>query len=168
VPSLLLPQDYVFSFILICLLPPICEELLFRKTLIDGFSRLGVLPAVLISAAIFSLSHLNPVQTIYQFILGIILALIYIKTKDILITIIVHIVNNCLAFFLSALTNPEIWMQARLLVLCFLIALPVTIFCLYLILKGGKVNTKKEEKINIYTIMIISIMGVLWLIYAFI
>lgn len=166
VPSLNTPIDYLFSFILICIIPPVCEELMFRKTLSDGFSTLGAINAALLSGAIFSLSHLNPAQTIYQFILGFILALIYIRTKDILITIIVHIVNNLLAFFLTALTNPQIWIQFRVLLLCFLIALPITVLGLYLILKGGKVNNKKEEKIGTLTIGVLATLGVLWLIIA--
>ena len=159
--------DYILSFLLIAVLPAIGEELLFRRTLIDSFSKIGSIKAVIISAAIFSLSHLNPTQTIYQFILGLIYGFVYLKTKDIVITIIAHLVNNCLAFFLSYLTNPLIWQQPKILLFCFLIALPITIFCLYLILKGGKVNNKAEEKINSYTISIIVAMSVLWLIYAF-
>jgi uncharacterized protein with PQ loop repeat len=69
---------------------------------------------------------------------------------------------------LTALTNPVIWGQFRILLLCFLIALPITVFSLYLILKGSKVNNKKEEKISIYTICMLAIMGALWLIYAII
>lgn len=168
VPELNSWIDYLLSFLLICILPPICEELMFRKTLSDGFTGLGTVLAALLSALIFSLSHLNPVQTVYQFLLGFILALIYLKTKDILITIITHAVNNILAFFLSALTNPLLWEQLNVLILCFLIGLPVAFASFCLILKGSKVNTKRQEKPQLFTIILIAIMLALWLLTAFI
>ncbi|HKL73989.1 MAG TPA: type II CAAX endopeptidase family protein [Clostridia bacterium] len=158
VPALNGNIDYLLSLITICILPPICEELMFRKALVDGFSLLGTISAILLSALLFSLSHLNPVQTIYQFILGVILALIYIKTKDILITIIIHVVNNLLAFFLGALTSAVIWEQMKVLLLCIFIGLPVAVLGLLLILKGGTVNTKKQEKLHPFTIILLAIM----------
>lgn len=168
VPKLNTVWDYVLSVILICIVPPIGEELMFRKTMIDGFGKLGIVIAVLLSGALFSLSHLNIAQTVYQFILGCILALIYIKTKDIIITIIIHLVNNFLAFFLSALTDATIWGNINVLLICFGVGLLVTISCVYFILSNSRKNTKKQENISIYTIILLVAMLILWLIIAFI
>ena len=52
--------------------------------------------AVLVQALIFGIMHLNLVQGIYTFILGIVLALIYMYSDSILGNITVHIIFNLL------------------------------------------------------------------------
>lgn len=167
VPSLNNVWDYLFSLILICILPPIGEELVFRKTMGDGFNKLGTLNTMLICGILFSLSHLNPVQTVYQFILGCILALIYLKTKDIVIPIIIHVINNLLALFLSSLTDPEIWNSLSVLLVCFIAGIIVAGTTLYFILRDTGKNTKKQEKLSSYAIILLVAMLILWLICAF-
>lgn len=52
--------------------------------------------AILAQALIFGIMHLNLVQGIYTFILGIVLALIYMYSDSILGNITVHIIFNLL------------------------------------------------------------------------
>jgi len=122
---------------------------------------------MLLCGALFSLSHLNLAQTVYQFILGCILALIYLKTKDIVITIIIHMVNNILAFFLSSLTNAEIWINANVLLICFIAGIIVGGVSLYFILRGTGKNEKKQEKLSSYSIILLVAMLILWLVCLF-
>lgn len=164
VPALNGPFDYVLSAFIVCLIPSVIEELMFRKTFADGMSRIGEINACLLAAAVFSLAHFNPVQTIYQFILGFILAFLYIKTGDIVITIIIHIANNALAFFLESLTDSALWAQPKNLLLAFGVGLPIAAASFYLILKGsGKVNNKREEKISPYIFILIGALLVIWI-----
>jgi membrane protease YdiL (CAAX protease family) len=168
IPTFNTGWDYVLSFIFICLLPPIGEELMFRKNMGDGFSKLGTINAVLLCGALFSLSHLNIVQTIYQFILGCLLAIIYLKTKDIVITIIIHLTNNVLALFLSVLITPTVWENIYVIYICFVVGILIASASLYFIFKDTAKIIKKQEKLSYYTILLIITMIVLWLICAFI
>ena len=82
-------------YLAVGVLGPVCEELLFRG-LIYRRSRdfWGVLPAVLISSAVFGIAHMNGIQTVNAFILGILLAVCYEHGGTILFPMLVHILNN--------------------------------------------------------------------------
>jgi membrane protease YdiL (CAAX protease family) len=49
---------------------------------------------ILITAVIFVIYHRSWSQTVYQLLLGIILAVIYIKTNNIYYTMLIHFINN--------------------------------------------------------------------------
>lgn len=74
---------------------PIYEEILFRG-IIFGYLRknFNIYLAIFGQSLIFGFMHLNLVQGIYTFILGIILALVYMESKSILGNITMHIVFN--------------------------------------------------------------------------
>lgn len=86
--------DKVIYFVGIAIVPAIFEELLFRKAILNYSKRFGKLFAVLFSALIFGLIHMNLSQGIFAFILGIIFAIIAIKTNSIKITMLLHFLNN--------------------------------------------------------------------------
>lgn len=74
---------------------PIAEELLFRGIVMGEL--LKVMPgwlAVTCQAILFSLFHLNFIQSLYVLIPGIILGLSYYLTKSIYVPILVHMVYN--------------------------------------------------------------------------
>ena len=73
---------------------PICEELVFRKLLIDRFSRFGNTFAVIVSGLMFGLFHVNLQQFFYAFALGVIFGYIYVKTRNIVYSSILHMIIN--------------------------------------------------------------------------
>lgn len=77
------------------LVAPVVEEILFRGIIL---SRLGkampVAPAVLLSALVFGLMHGQILWIAYAAFLGIILALVAVRTKSILATILLHVTFN--------------------------------------------------------------------------
>jgi len=85
---------YIAAVVVLALLPAIIEELIFRGVVLKGLSRYGMVAAVLGSAILFSLFHLSPTQTIFQFILGIVFAVIVIRTGKIVYAMILHFINN--------------------------------------------------------------------------
>lgn len=87
----------------ISLFGPIIEELCFREALMGGLIRRGMKPwlAIFISAAIFGLIHGNPVQIVGAGLIGIILGTIYYKSGNIVLTSILHVINNSFATFLA-------------------------------------------------------------------
>lgn len=85
-----------------CVIGPIFEELLFRYSYINSLSRFckNKLVIILISSFIFAILHSNIMTIIYAFIIGIINSYLYLKKKDILIPIIVHMSANIITTFL--------------------------------------------------------------------
>ena len=82
--------DIAFTVILV----PLLEELFFRKILCDKLLPLGEGYAVIISASIFGLTHGNLFQFFYAFAVGLIFALIYVKTGKIIYTAVYHMIIN--------------------------------------------------------------------------
>jgi membrane protease YdiL (CAAX protease family) len=76
---------------LVCLIAPISEETIFRGFIYGWLRRrLPVLPAVVISAAVFSSAHLVLVLALPLFGVGVILALLYEYSDSLLPGAIVH------------------------------------------------------------------------------
>ncbi len=76
------------------LLPAIFEEILFRGILLNCFTGMKRIFAVLISALLFALYHQSLVQFVYQFIYGVALAYLAISAKSIIPCMIAHFLNN--------------------------------------------------------------------------
>lgn len=77
------------------ILGPVCEELLFRG--LTFFAAKKVMPvyyAILIQAIMFGAFHMNKIQGIYAFVLGLGLGYIMYLYDSLLITIIIHILFN--------------------------------------------------------------------------
>ena len=99
--------ELILDFIVVCLVPGFCEEFLFRGAILSNCLPFGKGKAILISALLFSLMHRNPAQILYTFVAGILLGIIYVKTKSIWNCVILHTVNN----FVS---NTEVVIQSHL------------------------------------------------------
>lgn len=81
-----------------CLLIPIAEELLYRGVVYKRLRLLaGTIPAILCSALIFGLMHVNLVQFLYAGILGILLAFLLERTRCLYAPILGHIAANVAA-----------------------------------------------------------------------
>lgn len=88
-------------------LAPVAEELLMRGVLyreLRGSFRMPVWAAGLISAALFALLHGNTVQMAATFLLGLVLALVYEASGNILVPVAGHMLFN-----LAALVVPAAW-----------------------------------------------------------
>lgn len=80
---------------------PIFEEVLFRYSLINKLSKFNNNTlCIIISSFIFAICHNNIITIIYAFIIGLFNSYFYIKKKDILIPIIIHISANVVSSFL--------------------------------------------------------------------
>lgn len=88
------------QFIFIALTPGICEEILFRGLALKPIEdKLGAKRAVLITALLFSLMHLDIVRLIPTFLLGCVLGLVTLASGSILPAMGLHILNNAFAAF---------------------------------------------------------------------
>ena len=72
------------------------EEVVFREGIQGCLLRGGVKPwtAAVVSALCFGIIHLNPAQVPFAFVVGLMLAVIYQKTGNVVITSLLHILNN--------------------------------------------------------------------------
>lgn len=78
---------------------PILEEVLFRGILQQSLTeKLGGWRGVLAASAVFGIVHVIPQQMINAFFIGIILGYIYIKTRSLVPVILIHAINNVIAF----------------------------------------------------------------------
>lgn len=88
---------YLVYVLISCIAPAICEELLFRGVILSGLKEKGEFFAIIVSAVIFSLMHGSPDQTVHQFIIGLVLGYIFIRTGNLWLGIIIHFFNNFIA-----------------------------------------------------------------------
>ncbi|MBP5770855.1 MAG: CPBP family intramembrane metalloprotease [Bacteroidaceae bacterium] len=91
----------------VSLLGPLAEELLFRggvqTDLTLNHSDQGWAVPILLSAAIFTLIHMNPAQMPAAFILGCLLGYAYWWTGSLIAPVCIHVFNNSLASLLMNL-----------------------------------------------------------------
>jgi len=113
---------------------PIYEEI-FYKGIIFGYLRknFNIIVAIVVQDLVLGVMHLNLVQGIYTFILGIVLALIYMYSESILGNITVHIIFN----LLGALIVPMLLSKFPIMVIVLLI-LGIVLFIFSVIKIIGK------------------------------
>ena len=105
IQNLINSTDLWLNLILISLIGPIFEEIIFRKILIDRTIKYGPLASILVSAIIFGLIHGNLNQFCYTVLVGGFFAYVYIKTGQIKYSIGLHIILNMLGSVLSMIVN---------------------------------------------------------------
>ncbi len=79
----------------VCIFGPLVEEMVFRLLTyrrIRDYCNVKV--AVILSAAMFGLFHMNFVQGIFAFVLGLFLAIYYEKTGNFWVPVLAHMANN--------------------------------------------------------------------------
>lgn len=142
-----------WGYIVIGFFAPFVEEMVFRGAILRSLlqwrkgekereSTAGIWLAITISAAMFSLMHMNPAQMPHAFVIGLLLGWLYQCTGSIVPGVVYHWVNNTVAF-LSAYCFPEIPYDAKLIeyfngnqelvLIAVIISLVVAIPCVILI-----------------------------------
>ncbi len=95
---------YILNIFLICLLPGICEETLFRGLFLRTSQIKGVKESILYTAFLFSIFHLNIFIAPGIFFLGIVMGYLVIYTNSIIPSMIAHFFNNFIAITMQFLT----------------------------------------------------------------
>lgn len=86
----------------IAVVGPILEELLFRGAITKALLRqYSPAKAIFISALVFGIFHINPVQIVPAFLIGILLAWVYYKTASLIPCILMHILNNSISVYIG-------------------------------------------------------------------
>ncbi|MCL2847633.1 MAG: CPBP family intramembrane metalloprotease [Firmicutes bacterium] len=96
--------EVIVAFIMMVLVAPISEELIFRGALLSGLRRQTTpIKAVMLSSFAFMIFHMNPSQVFFQFILGVIMAFAVMFSGKLIVGIVIHAVSNFLAMLLMIL-----------------------------------------------------------------
>lgn len=105
------------QFVFIALTPGICEEVLFRGFALRPLEKsMGKKGAIIVTALIFSVVHLDLVRLVPTFALGLAFGAMAIQSGSLLPSIVFHVLNNSLAMFLPADFMPTTWQLAIVLV----------------------------------------------------
>lgn len=111
-------------FLTVVIFSPIIEELLFRGLFLRRFNKeLNVTLTILITSVLFGLCH-NFGGILGAILFGICVAILYIKSKNILVPIFAHFLNNLVSFLL-ALSGIEYLIQSNLIVIILIIILAI-------------------------------------------
>lgn len=87
--------DNIIPYLLYAVIgAPVLEELACRKLLLDRLRVFGELPAAFVTALIFGLFHGNSGQFFLAFNLGLLFAVVYMKTGKIVYTMLLHAAIN--------------------------------------------------------------------------
>ena len=96
-----LARPNIFSFINVVIAAPLLEEILFRGVILEGLLKnYSPAKAIIWSAVIFAISHLNPWQSTGVFFLGLLLGWVYYKSNSIIPGIVMHFANNLFGYII--------------------------------------------------------------------
>lgn len=103
---------FVIMFSIMAVFGPFCEELVFRGAFFRGFRKSGnIFGAVIMSALLFAIMHMNFNQAAYAVLLGIMMALAAEATGSTTTSFLMHFIFNgqsvCL-MYLSDRLDPEL------------------------------------------------------------
>jgi membrane protease YdiL (CAAX protease family) len=80
---------------------PIAEEIFFRGVVYRWLrDKWGVTVGAVVSGIIFGLAHLEPASVIFTILLGIVLAVVYERSRSLWPPILIHVLNNAFALVL--------------------------------------------------------------------
>jgi membrane protease YdiL (CAAX protease family) len=87
------------ALVALVLIPPIIEETIFRGFVFPALSkRTGLIWGALISSLLFGVAHGQANLFVYTTVLGLLLCFMYVRLRSIVPGILVHMLNNYLAF----------------------------------------------------------------------
>lgn len=100
-----------WGYFVVGLLAPLSEELVFRGAVLRSLLKWKSNPwiGIVISAFLFALIHMNPVQMPHAFLIGLLLGWMYYRTDSIVPGVVYHWVNNTVAYVMYNLyPNPDL------------------------------------------------------------
>jgi hypothetical protein len=121
-----LSVEFLFLyFITVVILSPIIEELLFRGIFLRVFNKElnNLTLAIIITSILFGLCH-GFGGILGAILFGICVSILYIKSRNILVPIFAHFLNNIISFII-ALGGIEYFIQANLIVIVLIIILAI-------------------------------------------
>ena len=102
-------RNLALDLFAMALSPAICEELLFRGVILRASrARMGVVAAVVLNGVVFGVFHMSIYRFFPTMLLGMVLAVIVIRTRSIIPAMIFHFLNNGCAVVIGRFMSTEV------------------------------------------------------------
>ena len=102
VSEMIFGGSFVLTLLSVGIIGPIFEEILFRGLVFGELRKITkVKVALVLQALLFGIYHLNVVQGVYAFILGLIIGFVYYRSNSIFAPIIIHVSINSLSVIID-------------------------------------------------------------------
>ena len=132
------------ALFIVAVMPAVCEECLHRGFILYNFQGVGKWATVLAMGLIFGIFHLDPYRFLATAVLGVLLTFIMVETRNLLLPMLFHLLNNTFSVLASFSSEPSAEM----------IRIPLTAVGAYLIMAaiipfiflwGSRLLKSKEE-----------------------
>lgn len=157
------PMEIILLFAVVCFSVGLFEEMLFRGLLLPYFinraesSKKGLFKAVVLSSALFGLIHILNIfygmgagaavlQTGYSFLIGAMLAVLLLKTKNIWLCVIIHAVYNFCGLLVTELGGGKLW-DVPTIIITTVLAVIVFVYALKMVLSLNPQEVKNAFKL---------------------
>ncbi len=135
--ALLMSDSFVLTLLAIGIFAPIFEEILFRGIIYNELKEhMSSNLVIIIQALLFAIYHMNMLQGLYAFVLGIFLGVVYKWYKNIWAPIVIHVIYNSTSVVLSRTADQSFVLNNSLPII--LVSLIVMSAILYLLYKGKR------------------------------
>ena len=114
--------------------------------------------SIFIVAALFALYHLSPAKTAYQFVVGALFSLVFIKTKSVVPTIAVHFLNN-LIIILNEYYGVLSFYESNVALFSVIGALSLFLALALIFTDGEKIAPVKKEERNVQGFILGGLVG---------
>ena len=132
------------ALFIVAVMPAVCEECLHRGFILYNFQGVGKWATVLAMGLIFGIFHLDPYRFLGTAVLGVLLTFIMVETRNLLLPMLFHLLNNAFSVLASLTSEPS----------AEVISVPLTAVGVYLVMAaiipfiflwGSRLLKSKEE-----------------------
>ncbi len=149
-------SNVFFTFLVVGIIAPIIEEVLFRSILLDKLRLYGEKTAIWVTSIAFGLFHLNTSQLFYATALGVLLAYIAVKTNRIKYCIILHIAINIIGSVVGPLLAST---EYAILVGAMVILFIISGIILFIIMKKQPITEDEVEQPVVQKVSKVIVLG---------
>ena len=123
-------SKFLFAVFVMCVLPAIFEEVMFRGIVFNYFRQFGKKSAIIFSALLFGIMHFDFTNFFATFLLGLILGYMVSLTNRIVYAMIAHFMINFISVFSNYIVNFEIANNFYIdcLPVFFIVSIPLIIY----------------------------------------
>ena len=142
-------KTFIIAIVALCVVPAVFEEVMFRGIVFNYFRQFGKKAAVIISALLFAIMHLDFFNFPATFMLGIVCGYIICKTNRIFYTMIVHFSFNFISVLSDYIRNFDLinTFYADILPVFFVICIPLLIYLINILKNKAVYHSYKDQMV---------------------
>lgn len=143
-------EAFIFIFV-IALLPAIVEEFIYRLEICGTLSKYSTAGAVVVSSIAFGIMHGSLQQLLYAVAAGLFFGYVFVRTKNVFFTILLHFINNftsCILLFISEYMGMEAYGVAYVLKTVFCIVVGAVCLTIYIVKNKKHPKPERTETVS--------------------